>query len=365
MNLKTLIFSALIISSNCDAAVKIAEYKFDETSGFTAADSIRGNSGIGELIGYTDNPNQWVNGKVGGALSFNGSTNYVRAPLVGSALTTFSISGWVWLNAPSQWATIVKNWGASAVGAFHFGLTDNDGKLSNYLGFSDNSASAVIDPNLLQTNAWVHVAITYDGAVQNLYVNQVKVASSDVIPPNNPLSSNFPLYMSMGAKLNDAGDGIANPNPGQLDGLLDELTFWDGALTESDIDNLFNAISSPTDISATAGINSAKVTFSPVTGATSYTAKCTPNSGGTTGTFTGSSSPLQVSGLTADKDYTCTVTASDGTYTSDPSTPSNVVVPLAPTPSNPIPTLSEWAQMAMMLLMLVTGGWYARRMKQQ
>ena len=33
----------------------------------------------------------------------------------------------------------------------------------------------------------------------------------------------------------------------------------------------------------------------------------------------------------------------------------------SPTPPNPIPTLSEWAQMAMMLMMIVTAGWYGRR----
>lgn len=35
------------------------------------------------------------------------------------------------------------------------------------------------------------------------------------------------------------------------------------------------------------------------------------------------------------------------------------------TPPNPIPTLSEWAQMVMMLMMLVTAGRYGRRLKKK
>ena len=62
----------------------------------------------------------------------------------------------------------------------------------------------------------------------------------------------------------------------------------------------------------------------------------------------------------------CVVTAikaADGNYAAASAT-GNVTVTAAPLP-NPIPTLSEWAQMAMMLMMLVTAGWYVKRMKQR
>jgi hypothetical protein len=36
-----------------------------------------------------------------------------------------------------------------------------------------------------------------------------------------------------------------------------------------------------------------------------------------------------------------------------------------PAPSNPIPTLSEWAQIMMMLIMIATAGFYGWRMKQR
>ena len=43
-----------------------------------------------------------------------------------------------------------------------------------------------------------------------------------------------------------------------------------------------------------------------------------------------------------------------------------IVGPSAPPPSPaPIPTLSEWAKISMMLLMILTVGWYGRRLKQR
>lgn len=124
----------------------------------------------------------------------------------------------------------------------------------------------------------------------------------------------------------------------------------------------------PANVVATAGAQSASVAFDPVDWANSYTATCISTDGGVEGSATGSSSPLVVNNLTGGKTYTCTVVATDGTDTSGASDPSNAFVPTAapnppPKPSNPIPTLSEWAQIVMMLMMIATAGWYGWRVK--
>jgi alpha-tubulin suppressor-like RCC1 family protein len=97
-----------------------------------------------------------------------------------------------------------------------------------------------------------------------------------------------------------------------------------------------------------------------------YMAACSSTNGGVTGSATGAASPITVSNLTAGKSYTCTVSAADGAGTSPPSAPSAATIPLPPpTPANPIPTLSEWAQITMMLVMAATGGLYGWRTKQR
>jgi large repetitive protein len=95
-----------------------------------------------------------------------------------------------------------------------------------------------------------------------------------------------------------------------------------------------------------------------------YTAGCTSTNGGVSGTTAGPASPITVTNLTAGKSYTCTVSASDtgGTSTSSASA---AAIPLAPPTPQPIPTLSEWAQIMMMLAMIATAGFYGWRMKQR
>jgi uncharacterized delta-60 repeat protein len=92
-----------------------------------------------------------------------------------------------------------------------------------------------------------------------------------------------------------------------------------------------------------------------------YTGTCVSTNGGVTASATGNSSPLTVTQVTAGKNYTCSVTGTDGSGSST-SAPSNAVIPQpAPQPPKPIPTLSEWAQILMMLMMVITAGWYGRR----
>jgi hypothetical protein len=96
-----------------------------------------------------------------------------------------------------------------------------------------------------------------------------------------------------------------------------------------------------------------------------YTATCTSTDGGVTVSATGPGSPLNVTGTNAGKSYTCSVTGTDGSGSST-SEPSNAVTPApAPPPVNPIPTLSAWAQILMMLMMIGAVGWQTRRVMQR
>lgn len=84
----------------------------------------------------------------------------------------------------------------------------------------------------------------------------------------------------------------------------------------------------PADVSATAGNAQAVISFTTVTGATSYTVTSTPGNL----TATGDNSPLTVNGLTNGTAYTFTVTATNQAGTSPASTASNSVTPSAPEP---------------------------------
>src|SRR5207247_82359 len=87
----------------------------------------------------------------------------------------------------------------------------------------------------------------------------------------------------------------------------------------------------PTIGTATRGNASGSVTFTPGSDngipITSFTVSCSSTDGDASGSATGSSSPIVVSGLTNGKTYTCTVTAANANGSSFPSGSSNSFVP--------------------------------------
>jgi hypothetical protein len=103
----------------------------------------------------------------------------------------------------------------------------------------------------------------------------------------------------------------------------------------------------PGQPTAVAGDSSATVTVVPPTTGGVPTSYTVTSSGGQTGTITGSSGSVTITGLTNGIPYTFTVTATNSSGTSGPSVPSNTVIPFAAAPPPPgtdshvSPTLAE------------------------
>lgn len=106
-----------------------------------------------------------------------------------------------------------------------------------------------------------------------------------------------------------------------------------------------------------------------------YRGVCTSTDGGVevSGTATSAdwnaSVTINLGEPTIGKTYNCSVdsevTINNNTYQSGAVGVENnpIITTSAPTPSNPIPTLSQWAQILMMLAMIATAGLYGWRMK--
>ena len=109
----------------------IAYWKFDETAGTNALDSVGGNNGT--LEHYPGNNLQWVPGIVGNALTFDGSSNCVYVADYPKPETTMTVAAWVWANGGPQWATILRNWGVTDAGQFYFALYSPGGDLSIFV----------------------------------------------------------------------------------------------------------------------------------------------------------------------------------------------------------------------------------------
>jgi hypothetical protein len=142
-------------------------WKLDETSGTIAIDS----SGHGNNGAIHGNPT-WVPGKLGGALNFDGTGDYVdcgNAPIF-TFNDAITVSAWVNIRTVAvAWQAVVAKgenaWRISSnnlTQTFHFGIT--------YWTNANYSANGAVTVGL---NEWHHVTGTFDGKDIKLWVDGV------------------------------------------------------------------------------------------------------------------------------------------------------------------------------------------------
>jgi hypothetical protein len=219
-------------------------WKLDENNGTSTADSSGyGNDGI-------INGAIWTSGKSGSALAFDGVDDYVLcAERTGTGPGTypqelmpekFTVSCWTKLDNFAYFSSFVGNgidtgddecgfflynWGWEGENERDFGLAIR----------TENAMSYVETPNIYETNTWYHLAATYDGTYVNIYVNGSLVTGpADVGGPIrwvSAASGNYPERFAIGVWL-DPGYDL------WIDGIIDEVTYWDVAMTEVEIKKL-------------------------------------------------------------------------------------------------------------------------------
>ena len=178
----------------------------------------------------------YIPGLVGQAFNFDNATaQYVSVPSSSflNIYGTHSVSFWVKLTTlppASKAYYVVSKWTNAAE---HKQININaDGKVFYYL-FGTTAGSGVSSTAALQTGVWTHVAATYDGAAMKIYINGALSAST---PANNDVGdSNGTLYLGNNPQIAATNSG-ANFN-----GQLDELGWFNSALSVSEIANIYNA----------------------------------------------------------------------------------------------------------------------------
>ncbi len=197
-----------------------------------ANDSIGNNNGfpVGNL-GYT-------NGEVGQAFVFDGSTSYIPLPASASLNVGtnggFTIECWIKPNYSEGAAMPITEWDSSSTAGLTF-WAESGHKI--YLAIIDTQGNnhAIASTNdLLNTNSWQHVALTYDKASGNaaIYYN-------GTITTNLNLGSFTPqtVYpMNIGRRTATiTGQGST------FHGLMDELSLYNRALSSNEIAAIYNS----------------------------------------------------------------------------------------------------------------------------
>ena len=203
--------------------------KFDDGSGASAADAT-GNGWTGTL----QNSATWSTGELGGAVSLNGSNQYVTLPTsVVNGLTNFTISAWLNLTANPSWARIFDI--GTGTSNYMF-LCANPGG-ANALRFAINTGSGeqVINGTALSLGTWTHVAVTIVGGVGTLYVN------GQVVGTNTGMTLN---PSSLGAT-NQNYLGRSQYSDPYFNGKIDDFRIYATGLSGAEITSLYQAPFSP------------------------------------------------------------------------------------------------------------------------
>ena len=181
----------------------------------------------------------WTACKVGSAMQLSGSNHkayvYVKDyPKTSSGKLT--VVGWVYAETRPIWATIVKNWGVSKYGQFHFGLNPKGFLDVEIQDESGERFHITEDSNKFPLRQWQHVAFVHNGSTVKLYRNGVIVALADVKGIKHPVELR---KMSIGTKLDDSEMYPSLASPGHWDGKLDEIAVFNKALSDVDIEELY------------------------------------------------------------------------------------------------------------------------------
>jgi hypothetical protein len=195
----------------------------------TAADS-SGNGATGTLI----NGPAWVTGKVGGALSFNGTTQLVSIPNQPSwntASSKYTVAFWVKVNQIENYAgaVAVANWNTRTLeimtmgGQWMFRINTVGG--TNI--WACEGSSSTLGYLTAVDGAFHHVALVLDAAASrcHLYSDGALVGTDEYVDGTTSFGSQ---------SLNIGGFGDAN----RLESVIDDVRLYNTALTPAEVQAL-------------------------------------------------------------------------------------------------------------------------------
>lgn len=198
-------------------------WKFDEGSAANAADS-SGNANNGVLTNMNSSAD-WVAGKLGSALNFDGEDDYISISGSPSLNITNAITVAMWikpavssLNFHSGWNFFIYHRNPLK---YEIGYSDVDGphfKPYNDAGIGFDF-SAVVP---LSAGIWYHVAMVRTNTILSIYINGMLSAS------RNDFTGNL---RSTSDELRIGGDG----GSGGFQGVIDDVRIYSRALTPQEI----------------------------------------------------------------------------------------------------------------------------------
>jgi len=199
----------------------VGYWKFDEGAGVKAMD-YSGNGNTGTITGAT-----WTSGKLGQALSFNGTSDLVNtgSDLYGTG--TFTVCAWAKPKSTAAW--VLK---AISGNGRSFFDNINTGSNNYWILSSDGGANTVWSAtDALVLNTWQHVCgVRLSSGLATMYVNGAVSGSEN---QNSGTPETYGYATVIGASRSDA----TSP----FDGLIDDVRIYNRALSQAEITALYQS----------------------------------------------------------------------------------------------------------------------------
>jgi len=224
------------VGGEAPASGLVGWWKLDEASSPSVDSSANSNDGT-----WVNSPTYAASGQIDGALTLNGTDQYVDAGNDSSLQITGSMTVSAWVNASSFGSsgddTIVsktKN-NATDIGWGLSGTEDNGPNQFMFFLSEDGSDTYTVDcysATEYTTNVWYHVAATYDASTQTIEVYVNGARDTDSCDASVPSSQND----SAANALIGARDSVlSRPWTGQID----DVRVYNRALSASEVQALY------------------------------------------------------------------------------------------------------------------------------
>ncbi len=210
----------------------VGYWSFEDATGTTATD-FSGNGNTGTLTNMDANTD-WVDGRVGTALDFDGSDDYVSIAenddlKMGSG--DFTLSVWVKSSAADDTRTVI--WYGSLkryLIRITNGAESDDVSNKALFEIDDNTTAKKIEGDVtVADGTWHHIAAVRDGNTMRLYVDGLTDGTADITGYGSLDQAGQPFRIGV------------NTATSNMDGQIDEVRIYNTALTATQIQNLYNS----------------------------------------------------------------------------------------------------------------------------
>ncbi len=218
----------------------VGYWSFNEGSSTKAFDySGNGNTGtLTNMAAPATATSGWNNGKLGKALTFDGTNDYVVAPSTGMQFgqtTPFSISAWIKTTSPGN-MSIVSTWQANVASGYRLDVTSLAAGVIDFGLFSVSGTNnrTVYGTRAVNDGRWHHVVGTYSG---NSNVTGMKLYVDGASDATNVYLNTDPGTITSPFVWTGSLDGTNY----MFNGSIDDVRVYNRELSASEVATLYGA----------------------------------------------------------------------------------------------------------------------------